>query len=212
MRREALVASALSLPALMSPSDEESWSPPRLTRPAMQLLLERRGALERNVRHLDLRFLRKRFPEDVHRGARARGAVAVARAALLLQERHGVPEVVSGRARMRGPDEGHEHGDRYPSEIGVHVVGCAVGERRRHRCDREGDVVDQQCVAVGRRARNLRRGDRPAGAGTVLDQHRLAERLAHALADQPRDDVGGAARRERHQDAHGLRGELLGGR
>jgi AraC-like DNA-binding protein len=36
---EALVASAFSLPALMSPSEDESWSPPRLTRPAIRSCL-----------------------------------------------------------------------------------------------------------------------------------------------------------------------------
>ena len=59
----------------------------------------------------------------------------------------------------------------------------------------------QQRQAVGRRFRHDLRADRGVGAGAVLDHDRLAPVLAHALADEARDDVGRPARRERHDDA-----------
>src|SRR5205807_4292567 len=43
-----------------------------------------------------------------------------------------------------------------------------------------------------------------ARAAAVLDQHRLAPDLRQLLAEQPRRDVGRSARRERHDEAHGL--------
>src|ERR1700694_3199168 len=46
--------------------------------------------------------------------------------------------------------------------------------------------------------------DIAAGAGLVLDEELLAELLAELLSEQARHDVGWAARRERHDDAHGM--------
>ena len=37
-------------------------------------------------------------------------------------------------------------------------------------------------------------------------QQRLAQNRPHLLADDAHDDIGGAARAERHDDLHGLRG------
>ena len=207
MRFEALVASAFSLPALMSPSEDESWSPPRLTRPAISSCLSGAAPLNGMCDHLDLGLLGQRLAEHVHGRARPGGAVGVAECRVLLQAVHRFLQVAARRRRRRGPDEGHVDRDRNAGEVRVDVVGGAVGERGGHRGDREGDVVDQERVAVGRRARHLGGGDGAAGAGAVLHQHRLAHRLAHALPDQARDDVGGAAGRERHQDAHRLRGK-----
>jgi hypothetical protein len=64
--------------------------------------------------------------------------------------------------------------------------------------------VEQQRVAVGRRVHHLLRGDVAAGAGLVLDDHRLADRGLHLLGDQAGHDVGGAAGREGDDDANGL--------
>ena len=56
--------------------------------------------------------------------------------------------------------------------------------------------------------------DIAAGAGLVLDHDRLADGVLQLGADQPRQDVGGAAGRKRHDDAHrlaeGLRGRVDG--
>jgi hypothetical protein len=57
-----------------------------------------------------------------------------------------------------------------------------------------------------------RRGaDLPAGAGTVLDDHRLLPVLAHALRDDAPGDVRARARGERHDQADGPRGIVLRG-
>jgi hypothetical protein len=48
-------------------------------------------------------------------------------------------------------------------------------------------------MAVRRRADHRLGGDVGRGTRLVLDHHRLSEALGEALADDPRDDVGGAA-------------------
>ena len=63
-------------------------------------------------------------------------------------------------------------------------------------------------VAVGRGARQLGRADRAALAWLVLDHDRLAERGAELLANHARQDVGGAAGRERHDVADRLVGPV----
>jgi len=50
------------------------------------------------------------------------------------------------------------------------------------------------------------------GAGPVLDDERLAERLGHVLRDDARDHVGRPARSESDQDLRRLRGIALCGR
>lgn len=49
--------------------------------------------------------------------------------------------------------------------------------------------------------------DRTAGAAPVLNEHRLAHVLAHALSDQAGHHIGGAACREGHHDLQGLEGK-----
>ena len=83
-----------------------------------------------------------------------------------------------------------------------------VVERQRiHRggADMRAPLADDDGVAVGRRAEHPRDADGAAGAADVLDDHRLAERGLHMVADDARDDVGDAAGRERHDQGHGLR-------
>ena len=51
-----------------------------------------------------------------------------------------------------------------------------------------------QRVAVGIGEGGFLGADRIAGAGTVVDDDALAERLAEAIGDDPRDDIDRAAR------------------
>jgi len=44
----------------------------------------------------------------------------------------------------------------------------------------------------------------PAGAGLVLDHHRLAERLGELRLNQARDDIGRRARAERDDEVDRL--------
>ena len=69
-----------------------------------------------------------------------------------------------------------------------------------------GDRVEER-VAVRRRLLHLARADHGGAAGLVLDDHRDAERGSHLLRDGARLDVGLAARRKRHDDAHRLSGK-----
>jgi hypothetical protein len=98
----------------------------------------------------------------------------------------------------------------------AHHVG--LGDQQRHRREIADRVVaqrrieelvggkpwpdDEDGVAVGIGTGHHVGGDVAAGAGLVLDHHRLAPHLLQAVADQPRGDVSRAARRKRHHDAH----------
>ncbi len=58
------------------------------------------------------------------------------------------------------------------------------------RADRQRtDVAQQQRVVVAARLRHEGGADVAVGARTVVDDHRLAQRLAQLLADQAGDDV-----------------------
>ena len=59
-------------------------------------------------------------------------------------------------------------------------------------------LADVDGVAVRRRARDAADRDAAAGAADVLDDDRLAEDRPHLLGHDARDDIGRAARRERH--------------
>ena len=64
-------------------------------------------------------------------------------------------------------------------------------------------------MAVGRRVRSLLGRDVAAGARAVLDHEWLAEKLLHLAADDAREHVAGAARRERDQKVDRL-GRIIG--
>ena len=68
-----------------------------------------------------------------------------------------------------------------------------------------GGGGEQQRVAVGRRLGDCVGTHVAAGAASVLHEG-AAQRGAHLLREQPRQDVGRAAGRERHDDADGLGG------
>jgi hypothetical protein len=48
------------------------------------------------------------------------------------------------------------------------------------------------------------RSDPPRCTGPVFDDHRLADRVLELVADDARNEIGGAARREPDDDPHGL--------
>jgi hypothetical protein len=54
--------------------------------------------------------------------------------------------------------------------------------------------------------------DTAAGAGDVLDDHRLAERAAHALGQDAGKDFGAAPGSERHHHGDGARRKIFGAR
>ncbi|MNT06023.1 hypothetical protein D3C72_1406710 [compost metagenome] len=80
------------------------------------------------------------------------------------------------------------------------VAELAVNQRVHHlRAHRS----HEDRVAVRRRRGRHLGGDDTARAGAVFDDYRLAQGVAHALAHLPRDDIGNAARAERHDQPDG---------
>ena len=73
-------------------------------------------------------------------------------------------------------------------------------------------MADHQGVAVGRRLGDGARPDGTAGPGAVLDHELLAERLAHMLGDEPRQNIVAAAGGERHHHGDRPGGIDLGSR
>jgi hypothetical protein len=83
-------------------------------------------------------------------------------------------------------------------EVFHRIVGEGLVEARCRRHRRVGAEEDR--VAVRRRARDLRGGDRAVRAGLVLDDDALAEHRAEPLPDDTSDQVAAAAGPERHDD------------
>ena len=101
---------------------------------------------------------------------------------------------------------GGDHDDR------IEALHRIVGQRLEQAgVVRERARGHQKRVAVGRRARGELRADIAARARLVVDHHRLAPARLNFLADQPRQDVRTAARRERNDDGDGA-ARLLRGR
>ena len=57
------------------------------------------------------------------------------------------------------------------------------------------------CSHRERRLRYFGRADIASGSAAILDHDRLAPALGESLRQDARDDIGGAAGRERHDDA-----------
>ena len=92
---------------------------------------------------------------------------------------------------------GHVGEQRDRREI-LHAVERHGGEQRVvHRVHAHG--VEQERVAVRRRARDRAGADIAGSAGAVLDHDRLAHRLMQMRCDDARQNVGRAAGRPRHQ-------------
>ena len=151
----------------------------------------RRGAAIGHVLHLDAGHRHEHFAGQMHRGAVARRRhVHLAGIGLRIGDEFG-----DGLRRHVLVDRHHvrhaiERGDRRDVADEVELqVGVERGVDVVRRVDQ------QHGVAVGLGIDHRLGGDVVAGAGLVLDHELLAELLRQPLADQPRDDVGGAARR-----------------
>ena len=112
-----------------------------------------------------------------------------------------------GRQRLSADDHGRlgrDQPDRLQvlQQIDRQIVHRAAG-------DIGAPLADLHGVAVGRRARDADHAGRAAGAGRILDDHRLAEMRPHAFGHDAPDRVGRSAGGERHQYRDGTRGEGL---
>ena len=86
-------------------------------------------------------------------------------------------------------------------EIGFRVVAKVRIKRRRGGV--RAHVAGDQCVAVRSSARGPKRAGGAAGAADILDYELLAEMPREDIGDDAPRDIGGPARRERHD--HGGR-------
>ena len=103
------------------------------------------------------------------------------------------------RLVRRDRDERREAADpRNRGEILDRVVGHVLEQPVDHRMGRVGG--EEQRVAVVAGASDRVGGEQAAGAGAVLDDDRLAERILQGLRDHPRGGVGDRARGERRED------------
>ena len=70
-------------------------------------------------------------------------------------------------------------------------------------------AAEENRVAVRRGMRDQLRGDRAAGAGLIVDEHRAEIRL-HLVGPRPADNVEHAARRKRQNEPHRMIGITRG--
>ncbi|SPA22716.1 hypothetical protein CBM2633_B90007 [Cupriavidus taiwanensis] len=159
-------------------------------------------ALVRNMDQVGAGALAEQLAGQVDRlaGARRRKGVL---ARLRPGQRN---EFGDGAGRHAGIDHqhiGHRHhqGDRRKvlgavRQLPVQAVVDGIGP----------DIAHHQGVAVSGRLPERLRADDAASAGAVFHHHRLAEQLAHALADQARGDIGRATRGRRHDQPDRLVG------
>ena len=134
---------------------------------------QRRRAAERHMLHLDAAVAFKHLAHQVHDAAGA-GRAVVQLVLGLLRPGHELLEVV-GRHRdapaARTAHRRRPRSARSPPRCRDAILGKLIGRGRGG----EGDVVEQQRMAVGRRLRDLIGAERAAGAADILDQHGLAE-------------------------------------
>ena len=177
----------------------------------MYVVEGRQRSLVRDVRHGNAeRGLEQLAHEMVERAGAAR---AVAQWSLL-RELHEIGDRMDRERRVDHQHERHMTDQRHQNEVPVGTVRQFLIERLVHRHGPAGGHHDR--VAIGCALGDLHcRRDR-ARAGTVLDHERFAETLGEFLSEQPRQNIGAAAGRERHDErdlAVGiLRGAVLGRR
>ena len=125
---------------------------------------------------------------------------------LRLGERDQFLHVPGGEVGRDYQHLGHGGDQRHRREILQRIIGDlfharADSERARTR--------DCDGVTVGWGLGDRVGAEHAALAAAVVDQHRLLGNLGHALSDHARDNVIGAAGRERHDQLDGLCGEIL---
>jgi hypothetical protein len=159
------------------------------------------------VDHADAGLRAERLHRQVH-GAALAGRAVGDRVRLRLRQRDELGERV--RRHVAADEEQHRlraH-QRDVREVAQRVVaGLLVGGRVARVRVRHADVPDQrvarvqqQRVAVGRGAAHRFAADAAAGAGAVVDDHRLAQRLRQFLGDDAAEHVGEAPGGPRHDD------------
>jgi hypothetical protein len=168
---------------------------------ADEILHRRPAAFVGHVNHVDARHLLEELPGHVLAASRARmGERELARIRLGIRDEllHGL----HGQRRMNCNRDGLRGDLRDGAEIALHVELHVLHDEMK-RNDRIGD--EQKRVAVGRRPRGFHRADRAAAPAAVVHDDLLAERARQLFRERARGDVGRAAGRERHDEAHRAR-------
>ncbi|MCY1531947.1 hypothetical protein D9M68_671870 [compost metagenome] len=153
--------------------------------------------------HVGLGDVLEQLAIQVRDAALAGGSVAVL-ARVGLQQRDELLQRLGRHLRIYRQHVGHvdQVGDRCEIlERVVRILGVG-GRVGRHGADRG----DAEGVAIRRGLGQRIGADRAAAAAAVFHHHRLAQLAAQAVGDRARDDVGGAAGRERDDQADRLGG------
>ena len=109
---------------------------------------------------------------------------------------------------MRHQHRRHRSQQRNGREIVDRVVGrFGIRELVGH----EGQGVDEQRVAIGRRVFRHLGADHASGAAAIVDDDLLAKHLAQVRAQNARDEIDAAARRKRRDDTNRL-DRIIGGK
>jgi hypothetical protein len=91
-------------------------------------------------------------------------------------------------------------------EIALRLEGEALVERG---VGGEADAGNRERIAIRLGAHHRERAEVGVGAWPVDDQEGLAKALVEAFAEQPRQELGAAAGRERHDQLDRARGIVL---
>ena len=157
----------------------------------------RAGALVRHVHHVDSGRHLQHLEGEMAGAAVAGGAVTeLARVRLGQCDEFG--EIL--RRHLGTHREDHRHLGQQADRLEV-LVGIRQLVEHRGVHGQRADVAEDDRVAVRRGPRNLLHRDGPRAAALVVDEDRLAERLAHFRGQQAGDHVGAAARAVGHHEA-----------
>jgi hypothetical protein len=124
-------------------------------------------------------------------------------AGLRLAQRHELLQVLHGHVVVHRDDERHRAQVRHGREGRVLVVRQRLLQVLERRVGAVGPDEDRVAVRCG--LGHVGRAQHSVGAGLVVDDDRLAERLGHVVGERAGDLVGGAAGREGHDELDRLR-------
>ena len=166
----------------------------------------RGAALVGHVHHVQARHGAEQLARQVDGAAAARGAVVQLAGVGTRIGDH----FLDGLERLAGvgyQQVGHVGHARQGREV-LDGVEAGLGVERGIDGMRAHGAHEQR-VAVGRRTCGGHGADVAARAGLVVHDHGLAQLLLQRLGDDARQDVGGAASGEGHEDGDGLAGEAV---
>jgi hypothetical protein len=164
-----------------------------------------RAAAPGDVLPLDAVAVGERESRQVRRARRARGVVE--RPGTFLRERDELRHRGHRHVRVHAQQVRRVGNVRDRGEVRDAVGRLGIEHGNDHQ---RADVAQHQGVAVGRGLGEQLESDSTRRARPALDDHLLRPFLGELGTDQPRQDVGSATRRERHDDADRLHREILG--